>query len=551
MNEHVRIRDVDAATNEKVILKGAAATCHKGDVIGIIGPNGCGKSTLLRLISGCLNPGRGRIEILGRSVRLLEQEVETFPTEPKLPEEKRLRNKWQVPDGTFTSLSGGEKLKARLARAFAQGSDLLLLDEPTNHLDEAGMEALLQEVKRYKGTILLVSHDRRFLDEAVSKIWSIENKGIVENVGNYSAYMEVREQRKRTEQRAVAKQQKMVEQIEGQMKELASWSKKAHDASTKKEGYKEYYRKKAKRTDKQVKSKQKRLEKELDKHTIDRLEEEKDIRFSLKTKDKTGRRFVEAKGLTKRFGDRILFEDVHFTIQHGEKIGLAGPNGSGKTTLLNIILGRETAEGDVWISPAANVGVLTQQVFDLPLDETPARYFYQESFEARGKVRTLMDQLGFTDDQWKEKFKDMSMGERVKCKLMVHLLDGKDVLILDEPTNHLDLPSREQLEKTLALYEGTLIVVSHDRYFMEKTTDTTWSLAGRKIRKGTRVKPVEESEAMRMRLETERQEVLGKLSFLLPGDDAYQELDAKFKELTRLIHQQENKGKGGEPFPFS
>jgi macrolide transport system ATP-binding/permease protein len=318
---------------------------------------------------------------------------------------------------------------------------------------------------------------------------------------------------------------------------LTSWSQKAHSQSTKQEGFKEFYRVKAKRMDSQIKSKRKRLEKELEESKVERVEEEHVVRFSLETNMKVGKRFLEVKDLQKKFGDRILFEQSNFTIQHGEKVALIGPNGSGKTTLLNIIMGMEEAEGQVWLSPTANIGYLTQQVFDLPLEQTPEQLFKRETFQERGKVQNLMKHLGFTASQWAEPIEKMSMGERVKCKLMQYILEDKDVLILDEPTNHLDLPSREQLEKTLSQYTGTLIVVTHDQYFLSKTTTVQMVFENNQIKKkfDQSTEKVNTLAEQRLQLETERQEVLGKLSFLTPKNPEYVELDQRFNELTKLI----------------
>lgn len=248
---------------------------------------------------------------------------------------------------------------------------------------------------------------------------------------------------------------------------------------------------------------------------------------------------MEVKDLTKSFNGRTLFKHVNFTIQHGEKVSIIGPNGSGKTTLLKIILGHDTCAGDVWISPSAKIGYLTQEVFDLPLELTPSQLFHKETFESRGNVQTLMKHLGFTASQWTDPIKNMSMGERVKCKLMEYILEEKDVLILDEPTNHLDLASREQLEDTLAQYTGTLIVVSHDRYFLEKTTSSKLVISNIHIQKQLYESPPkrDDLEELRLTLETERQEVLGKLCFMTPNDKAYTELDQKFNELTKKINE--------------
>jgi len=304
-------------------------------------------------------------------------------------------------------------------------------------------------------------------------------------------------------------------------------------------GFKEYHRVKAKRLDSQVKSKKKRLEAELEKAKIEAVKPESEIRFSLGTNQRVGKRFLETKNVSLLFDDRLLFKDVNITAQFGDKIAVTGTNGSGKTSFLKVILGQLKAEGEVWVSPAANIGYLTQEVFDLPLDQTPEQYFYQETFEERGKVRNLMKNLGFTSTHWTSSIGEMSMGERVKCKLMAYIVADKNVLILDEPTNHLDLPSREQLEQTLAQYNGTLLVVSHDRYFLDKVTNSVWEVHGQQIEKKWRkeVKQDEDVMTLRLKLETERQEILGKLSFLTAKDKDYAKLDEKFNELTKRINE--------------
>lgn len=468
MKEIVTLTNVSYEVKDQTVFKHVNASVQQGDIIGIIGKNGAGKSTLLHLIHNDLAPAQGQILRKDIKLALVEQETAAYSFADQTPAEKKLLEKWHVPLRDFHQLSGGEKLKARLAKGLSEDADLLLLDEPTNHLDEKSLQFLIQQLKHYNGTVILVSHDRYFLDEAATKIWSLEDQTLIEFKGNYSGYMKFREKKRLTQQREYEKQQKMVERIEAQMNGLASWSEKAHAQSTKKEGFKEYHRVKAKRTDAQIKSKQKRLEKELEKAKAEPVTPEYTVRFSIDTTHKTGKRFLEVQNVTKAFGERTLFKNANFTIQHGEKVAIIGPNGSGKTTLLNIILGQETAEGSVWVSPSANIGYLTQEVFDLPLEQTPEELFENETFKARGHVQNLMRHLGFTAAQWTEPIKHMSMGERVKIKLMAYILEEKDVLILDEPTNHLDLPSREQLEETLSQYSGTLLAVSHDRYFLEK-----------------------------------------------------------------------------------
>ncbi|MED4056225.1 ABC-F type ribosomal protection protein [Niallia taxi] len=544
MKEIMKLHNIRYEVGDQLLFEKVNASVQQEDVIGIIGNNGAGKSTLLHLLKEDIKPADGQIQWLTRDldVVFVVQEAKTHFSANKSVEETRLLEKWSVPVLPYEHLSGGEKLKVRLAQGFAREADLLLLDEPTNHLDSQSLDLLQKHIKEYKGTIILVSHDRYFLDAVATKIWAIEDKKLIEHKGNYSDYMKARNEKRLVQQREYEKQQKMTEQIQGQIKELNTWSQKAHAQSTKKEGVKEYYRVKAKRMDAQVKSKQKRLEKELAKRNVEAVTEEHSVQFSITANNKVGKRFLEVKGLSKSFGERTLFQDVHFTIKHGERIALKGANGSGKSTLLKMIVGSVIGKGDIWVSPAANIGYLSQEVFDLPLDSTPEQLFYKETFEERGRVQTLMKHLGFTAAQWREPIELMSMGERVKCKLMAYILEDKDILLLDEPTNHLDLASREQLEETLAQYNGTLLIVSHDRYFLEKTTTSQLVITDTGIRKQwqSHAPARDDKKELRLKLETERQEILGKLSFMLPQDKEYPELDAKFNELTKKLKELSN-----------
>lgn len=539
MKELLKLQDISYEIKDTFLFEHVTATVKQGEVIGIIGRNGAGKSTLLQLIRGMLVPTTGEIKGLQTvKTAFVEQELAHFNRMEITTKEADLLSKWKVPNVPFAALSGGEKLKMRLAEGFSQGVQLLMLDEPTNHLDEQSTNFLIKQVQNYRGTVIVVSHDRYFLDSVATKIWSIEDNRLIEHNGNYSNYMAEREHRRLTQQRAYDKQQKNIERIEAQMQELTAWSQKGHAQSTKLEGFKEYHRVKAKRLDSQVKSKKKRLEAELEKARVEAVKPEAEIRFSLGTHQRVGKRFLETKNVSLHFNDRVLFKDVNVTAQFGDKIAITGINGSGKTSFLKVILGQLKAEGRVWLSPAANIGYLSQEVFDLPLEQTPEQYFYQETFEERGKVRNLMKNLGFTSTHWTSAIGEMSMGERVKCKLMAYILADKNVLILDEPTNHLDLPSREQLEQTLAQYNGTLLVVSHDRYFLEKVTNSVWEIHAQQIEKKWRkeVKQDEGVVTLRLKLETERQEILGKLSFLTAKDKDYVMLDEKFNELTKRIN---------------
>lgn len=535
------LHDASYMAGNTTIFQHINVKLNRGDRIGLIGLNGSGKSTLLQILAGELELSSGHLkwEESGLNMKFVRQEEENFGGNISHHLEEKLLTKWQVPQEVqFAKLSGGEKLKRRLAEAFASQPDILLLDEPTNHLDKSSMEELLIQMEQFKGTVITVSHDRAFLDRFAQTIWSIEQEGLVVYKGNYTGYRKHREKQREDQRHHYTLQQRKIAQIEEQISELQSWSQKAHKQSTKKEGFKEYYRVKAKKMDQQIQSKRKRLEKELEERKVDRVIEDAEVKFTLEANKKIGKRFLEVRNLSKSYNGRVLFKDASFTIKHGEKIAVCGANGSGKTTLLQIIAGLESYEGDCWVSPSANMGYLTQSVFDLPLQEKPEALFYTTTFEDRAWVQNTMKHLGFTPKQWQQPIENMSMGERVKIKLMAFILEKKDVLILDEPTNHLDLPSREQLEDTLSKFKGTLIVVSHDQYFVDRVTNQSlWMEEGTIRRNHVQEKSdFSRDEGQLLMLETERQFVLGKLSMLTAKDTEYSKLDQLFKELTKKIN---------------
>jgi len=542
-----KLHEVSISFGDENIIEQAKADIPSGAVIGIVGGNGEGKSTLLSLLHEEIEPSAGKVEWYGGrpSIGYFRQEAEDFEHTIATGMESELLRKWSVPtERDYATLSGGERMKKRLSAVLAERPQVLLLDEPTNHLDLDSLELLKKQVKGFKGTIVIVSHDRFFLDETAEWIWEIENRKLTVYKGNYTAYRKTKEEARLVQQRLYEAQQAKIQRVERQINELKDWSSKAHSDSTKQEGFKEYYRVKAKRMDTQVRSKKKRLELELSKEQVERPEDEKTVNFGIEGNRKKGKRVIEAKQITKSFGSCLLFQNASFTIQAQERVGLLGQNGSGKSTFFKMLLGEESGEGDLWKTEAMNIGYLSQTVLDLPGDQTPQAYFDPTDFEQRGIIQTLMTNLGFAKKHWTLPIGGMSMGERVKLKLMEFILEEKDVLLLDEPTNHLDLPSREQLEQTLADYPGTILLVTHDRYFLEKLTDKLLVFENETIRKvemgytdwmnkKTENEPVEDL----LRLETELQEVLGKLSFMPKTDPQYAELDQRFLALSKNIRE--------------
>ncbi|WP_313892035.1 ribosomal protection-like ABC-F family protein [Psychrobacillus sp.] len=551
MRVHGKLHEISIAFGEKNIIEKATADIVIGTTVGIVGGNGAGKSSLLSVLSGEEETSSGQIEWFGNipSILIFKQEDDQFVLNNLAKNEWEYLSKWPVPkDRAYADLSGGEKMKTRLTQIFAAKPQLLLLDEPTNHLDQESLAFLKEQVNSYSGTIILVSHDRYFLDEVADTIWEIENKKLTVYAGNYSAYLQKKEELHLTQQRLYNAQQSKIQQVGQQMAQLRDWSTKAHVQSTKEEGTKEYHRVKAKKMDVRIRSKQKRLELELSKLTIEKPEEEKAVLFSIDGNKKKGNRVIEAKGMSKSFGTQLLFQNASFTVQSQERIALLGANGSGKSTFFRMLMGEETVQGELWKSSAMNIGYLRQTVFDLPESKTPFEFFGPTDFTVRGQIQTLMMNLGFSKDQWTRPISTMSMGERVKLKLMEFILDQKDVLLLDEPTNHLDLPSREQLEKTLFTFPGTILLVTHDRYFLEKLTNKLLIFEQKTIRKveipykeWTNKNNESSREKELLKLDTERQAVLGKLSYLQRNDSKYNELDQKFLELTKQINELKDK----------
>lgn len=546
-----KLMDISITFGDDEVLQNVKGDIPSDVVIGIVGGNGQGKSSLLSVLSNEILPASGKVEWIGNSpsISYFQQEDEHFSQIEYEHDELAYFSKWSVPEGReYAQLSGGEKMKRRLSRVFAENSQVLLLDEPTNHLDQDSLSYLKKQICSYNGTIILVSHDRYFLDEVADYIWEVENKRLTVYAGNYSTYRDKKAEKLLTQQRQYDAQQSKIQQVEKQISELKNWSSKAHAESTKHEFNKEYYRVKAKKMDIQIRSKKKRLELELTKNTVDKPDEEKEVLFSIDGNKKKGKRVIEAKNLRKDFEKRTLFLNTSFTIQAQERVGLLGSNGSGKSTFFRMLLGEESFQGDLWKSESMNIGYLRQTVFDLPEEQTPFEFFGPPDFEVRGLIQTLMTNLGFSKEHWSRPISTMSMGERVKLKLMEFMLDQKDVLLLDEPTNHLDLPSREQLEKTLSTYPGTILLVTHDRYFLEKLTNKLLVFENKSIRKlemnyNEWMHKNNESllEKELLTLETERQAVLGELSFLKNNDPKYSMLDIQFNQLTKKINELKKK----------
>lgn len=562
----ISLAQIKKSFAEKTVLKHIDMEIKHGDRIGLIGYNGTGKTTLANILTGNLAPDGGTIQMAKEqlSIGYLRQSIEYTASSFKKMMESHAEEglfeltsqlglsktqRWE--NEQLNHLSGGEKLKLALAHIWAEKPDILILDEPTNHLDLEGIEWLTNELKVYKGAAIIISHDRYFLDKTVKRMYELEQGELRLYEGNYTSFKQQKDEWRRTRQQQYENQQREIKRINRQIAQLQNWSDKAHRESTKQEAYKEYYRMKAKKMDIQVKSKQKRLEAELEKRKIDKPLEELKVEFDFKGNDKRGKRIIEAKKITKKFENKIIFEDSQFYIKHGEKFALIGPNGSGKTTLIKMILEQETWQGgELWKSPSLRIGYLSQDVGDLPSHLKPLEALKVYNRDRIGKAMTIFANLGFSADQLDGPISSLSLGQRTKVKLVGLLLDGYDLLILDEPTNHLDLPSREQLEETLTSFNGTLLIVSHDQYFLEKLCNRWLVIDHTKIRRiegnPRKIQQKKSTQSTNLEdellvLDTKITAVLSDLSLQIPGSEVYEKLDKEFKQL--MEHKKQLKGR--------
>lgn len=564
----IQVHQLKKSIGTRVLLNELSFDIHEGDKIGLVGWNGAGKTTLVKILMGLVEPDTGTIKKIPSSLSIgyLPQSTEHLTFEGELNEsgETLLKSASQLGltkphwiDSETKYLSGGEKLKLSLAKIWTNHSQCLLLDEPTNHLDSKGINWLITEVKSYGGAVMIISHDRYFLDQTVTKIFELEKGKLNIYNGNYSTYHKEKQDQMMRQQHDFDKQQRKIADIQQQVKTLRQWSDKAHreagkggsNAENRQAGLREHERVKAKKKDSQIKSKIKRLDLELSQHTVEKPDEEMKVSFHFESTNKHGKRIVEAKDLMKQYGKRVIFDRSYFYVMNGEKVGLMGLNGAGKTTLIKLLLGEEKpTKGTLWKSESMKAAYLSQDVNDLPLEKTALDYL-QNDREKQLKARTLFANMNMKEDKLIKPMAELSLGERTRVKLVQMILQEYDLLILDEPTNHLDLPSREQLEETLESFTGTLIIVSHDRYLINKLCNRLLVIENQRIQRidmgmneyESIKNPVNQDEKERLEdlsvIETKITELLGKISFVKPGSEEYLRYDHELIEMMKKKQQ--------------
>jgi len=493
------------------IIEDISFTMSQGDRVGLIGRNGAGKTTLFKILTGQITSDSGTLyrakdteigyleqivpssssqtlldyamsifsEMLAReeALRALEHDIADADPKDISVNEKRLEeysHKLESfeKDGGYTfrsevkgvlrglgfeesefgrdlnELSGGQKSRLSIGRLLLKKPELLLLDEPTNHLDIDACAWLENYLKSYPGTMMIISHDRYFLDQLVNKIYEIENGKLTEYPGLYSDYAREKRKRFEVEMKAFEKQQREIERQAEMIRRF-----KQHGTE---------------KLAKRARSREKLLEKvdRIDKPT----EDHRRTRLNLTQRIQSGEDVLAAEGLAKSYGGRSIFNNAELFVYRGDRVGLIGANGIGKTTLFNILCGKvEPDAGYYKLGHKVEVGLYDQEQSNL----NPGNSLLEEISDADPKldlteIRTLLGAFLFFGDDVYKLVSQLSGGERGRLSLLKLMLSEANLLLLDEPTNHLDIQSKEALESALENYEGTIITISHDRYFLNR-----------------------------------------------------------------------------------
>lgn len=453
------------------------------ECIGLIGENGSGKTTLLRIVAGLDKPDSGSVQIIPD-----EAVIGYIPQAPEEIGDKSVREflgdslnleadeMYKVDIGlaeigmsdlaekAVSQLSSGQRTKGYLARLLVEKPTLLLLDEPTNHLDLEALDWLEKYLADYEGSVLVVSHDRRFLDNLVDKIIELDQGKIKTYGGNYSFYRRQKQIEKEAYERQYLIQEKKIARTKEVINEISNRAQ-----SIENETIDFYWLKRAAKVARKAVNQRRKLERFLEsEEKLEKPEPDFELSAIFKPRRESSKTVVYLKDISKVFGGQRVLHDFNLLINREKRVALLGANGSGKTTLLNIILGQlKPDSGIVEIGNAVEIGYLPQEQHDVNSTSSLLEYLEMEVNLDRTFAYKLAHRFLFSDADLRTSVKDLSSGQKSRLALAKIMASGANFIILDEPTNHLDIPSREALEKAILAYPGTLLVVSHDRYFLD------------------------------------------------------------------------------------
>ena len=500
------------------LLEGLSFEIQEGERVAILGRNGCGKTTLLKILTGEMDYDDGEVFVnpnkrLGlisqiprfpagytvedvlhsafrdllsakKKMEALEQKMTESVSDDLLREYDGLVNRFQAGGGydmdvevdkvcnglgisleqrsqEFDSLSGGEKTRVNLARLLLEKTDILLLDEPTNHLDLRSVEWLEGYINAFKGTVLAISHDRFFLDRIAQRVIEIVDGHAEFYSGNYSFYIEEKQARFNLQLKQYEQEQAKLKQLGYTVERMKGWGINNRTL----------YRRAM-----SIQHRMERIKK------TEKPKTEKTMKATFGEKDFSGDVVFQMKGVEKAFGDRKLFSDVELKVEGGERIAILGDNGTGKSTFIKCLLGEEDCKGKIQFGPTVKWGYLPQII----KFNHPERTLYDTMlYEKNCTPQVARDRLGAFLFQGEDVFKtvgNLSGGEQSRLRLCMLMDEKINLLILDEPTNHLDIASREWVEAAIEEFEGVLLFVSHDRYFIEKFAERIWALEDGTIR---------------------------------------------------------------------
>jgi len=526
------------------VLKDVGFTINAGERIGLIGPNGCGKTTLLRILAGEEVPDEGMVALTSPNLRMgylsqgfeidpqlsvtevvsqatgdirsmeatmvnLAKALEENPQDANLQSLyddvlQRLQLETRLPPSAIleplgladvaderpvSTLSGGQKTRLGIALVLLSDPSLLLLDEPTNHLDIQMLEWLEDWLRDFRGAALLVSHDRTFLDLTVTRILELDSQThtVTSYVGNYSDYLEQKQIEREWQWQAYSDQQEEIVRLKNAARHLRGLAKfkRGGKADTGDKFARGFFANRGLGTMGRAKHIEKRLERILTEERIEKPRQSWQMKLEFGAPLHLGQNVLSLDGVTVGYpGHPLLLEEVNLHVHVGQRIVLTGPNGAGKTTLLRIIAGKLIPlKGDVHLGPSVRLGYMSQEQELLDPNRSALETIFHAAPFNETEARTFLHQFLFSGDDPLRPARDLSYGERSRLALALLVAQGSNFLLIDEPINHLDIPSRSRFEQALAQFEGTVLAVVHDRYFIDRFASEIWLVEDHRIKR--------------------------------------------------------------------